>query len=255
MSLGPDARDLIAMADGADDPSSADEARVRAKLAARLAVAAGTGIAAGTAAKTAAASTGTAATTTLAAKIAIGVAVVSATTAGGTVAYEHVMHDRAETAVVVEAPSKPSASAFTSGSASAFASAPASASASAIPEPPLPAPTETAHAAPSAIPQPKPTAKPTPITDTIAEEASLLRAAHASLAKNDGNGAMSSLDEHARRFPRGALAEEREAAKVMALCAQGRASEARASASAFVSANPRSPFAAQVRRSCASKDP
>jgi hypothetical protein len=65
---------------------------------------------------------------------------------------------------------------------------------------------------------------------------------------------MIALDEHARRFPRGALAEEREAARVLALCAQGRASEARASASAFVASNPRSPFAAQVRRSCASKD-
>lgn len=253
MSLGPDARDLIAMADGADDPSSADEARIRAKLAARLAVAAGTGIAAGTAAKTAAASTGTAATTTLAAKIAIGVAVVSATTAGGTVAYEHVMHDRAQTTVVVEAPSKPIAS--------ASASASPSASASAIPEPTLPPPTVTAHVAATAtaIPEPKPTAKPAAIIatipDTIAEEASLLRAAHASLASNDGTGAMRSLDEHARRFPHGALAEERDAARVMALCAQGRASEARASASAFVSANPRSPFAAQVRRSCAVKEP
>jgi hypothetical protein len=65
---------------------------------------------------------------------------------------------------------------------------------------------------------------------------------------------MTSLDEHARRFPRGALSEEREAAKVMALCAEGRASDARASASAFVAANPRSPFAAQVRRSCAAKN-
>jgi hypothetical protein len=64
---------------------------------------------------------------------------------------------------------------------------------------------------------------------------------------------MTALDEHARRFPRGALSEERDAARVLALCAQGRAPDARASASAFVAANPRSPFAAQVRRACAAK--
>lgn len=248
MSLGPDARSLIAAADGADDPSSADEARIRARLAARLAVAAGTGIAAGTAAKTAAASTGTAATTTLAAKIAIGVAVVSATTAGGTALYERTMHERAPT--VIEAPVAATAPTTT------ITTAPARTAATAAPVNVNVSVNAPAPAAPTVKPIAKPTSSPAAIvaTDTITEEAALLRAAHASLASGDGASAMRALDEHARRYPRGALAEEREAARVLALCAQGRASEARASASAFVSANPRSPYAAQVRRSCATKD-
>lgn len=245
MSLGPDARSLIAAADGADDPSSADEARVRAKLAARLAVAAGTGIAATTAAKTATASAGTAATTTLAAKIAIGVAVVSATT-GTAVLYERSTHHDAPTVVEVPRPKV-----FSPLVSSATASPIPSPSAAPVPSSPMVTSVTSSKIAPPPPPKPKSTAMVA--NDTIAEEASLLRAAHAALASGDGATAMTSLDEHARRFPRGALTEEREAARVMALCAQGRASEARASASAFVSANPRSPFAAQVRRSCATK--
>lgn len=286
MSLGPDARALIATADGGDDPSSADEARVRAKLAARLAVAAGTGIAATTAAKTATAGAGKAATMTFATKVAIGVAVVSATTAGGTVLYERTL--QSPTAVVIEV----SAAASTQSAHAARPTTTAIAEPSAeVSEPPAPTATATATAttamatatptamttAPApkvkgavapriaATPTPTPTSTitatatptaPSPVvaTDTIAEEASLLRTAHSALATGDGTSVMRALDEHARRFPRGALAEERDAARVLALCAQGRAPEARASASAFVSSNPRSPFAAQVRRSCASKN-
>lgn len=62
---------------------------------------------------------------------------------------------------------------------------------------------------------------------------------------------MATLDEHAARFPRGALRDEREAARVLALCADGRTAEARAAASAFVAASPRSPLASQVRAACA----
>ena len=86
--------------------------------------------------------------------------------------------------------------------------------------------------------------------DSVAEEAALLRAAHAALARGDGDGALARLDEHAARFPRGALGEEERAARVFALCASGRKTEARALAASFVAASPRSPLAAQVRRSC-----
>src|SRR5688500_15389498 len=238
MSLGPDARSLIAAADGADDPSSADEARIRTRLVARLALTAGTGIAATTAAKTAAASTGTAATTTLAAKIAIGIAVVSATTAGSAVMYERTMHERAPT--VVEAPvattHAPTIAAPRATVAATMTTTPTPEppAVPASPEPPPPATvTVTVHATATAAPAPivKPVSKPAVSTapaaaaqvasDTIAEEAALLRGAHTSLASGDGTSAMRALDEHARRFPRGALAEEREAARVMALCAQG----------------------------------
>jgi hypothetical protein len=88
-------------------------------------------------------------------------------------------------------------------------------------------------------------------TDSIAEEAALLRAANTALARGDPATALARLDEHASRFPPGTLSEERDAARVFALCASGRSAAARAAASTFVAANPRSPHAAQVRRSCA----
>ncbi|MFO0739431.1 MAG: hypothetical protein U0270_26270 [Labilithrix sp.] len=94
-------------------------------------------------------------------------------------------------------------------------------------------------------------ARPAPAPrDTVAEEAALLRAATGALAHGDPATALARIDEHASRFPRGALSEEREAARVLALCAAGRATESRAAATRFVSANPRSPFVAQVRRAC-----
>jgi hypothetical protein len=65
---------------------------------------------------------------------------------------------------------------------------------------------------------------------------------------------MSTLDEHAARFPHGALAEERAATRVHTLCAQDRASEARAAASAFVASHPGSALAPAVLRACAERD-
>jgi hypothetical protein len=89
-----------------------------------------------------------------------------------------------------------------------------------------------------------------PTSDTIAEEAVLIRAAQAALEHGDGSTALARLDEHQARFSTGVLREEREAARVFALCASGRSTEARAAAARFAAASPRSPLAAQVRRSC-----
>jgi hypothetical protein len=52
------------------------------------------------------------------------------------------------------------------------------------------------------------------------------------------------------RFPSGALAEERDASRVLALCAAGRAAEARVIATDFLAKHPRSPAASRVRASC-----
>jgi hypothetical protein len=91
---------------------------------------------------------------------------------------------------------------------------------------------------------------PDPV-DAVREEAALLQTAHAALARGDIATAGAKLDEHAARFPRGALSAEREAARVHLLCASGRSADARAAASAFVAANPRSPLAPSVKSSCA----
>jgi len=79
----------------------------------------------------------------------------------------------------------------------------------------------------------------------------LLEAAQRELASGRAASALSLLDEHARRFPAGALSEERIAARVLSLCALGRHEAARQSANAFLAASPRSPLIPRLRGSCA----
>jgi hypothetical protein len=55
------------------------------------------------------------------------------------------------------------------------------------------------------------------------------------------------LDEHQRRFPSGALSEERRAAKAQALCLLGRVDEGRAELARLA---PRSPAAATAQQVC-----
>jgi hypothetical protein len=74
------------------------------------------------------------------------------------------------------------------------------------------------------------------------EEMRLLERARAAAAREDYAAAIAPLDEHARRFPEGWLAEEREALRVEALAGLGRTSEARRAASTFEARFPRSPL-------------
>ena len=60
------------------------------------------------------------------------------------------------------------------------------------------------------------------------------------------------LERHAREFPGGALAEDRDALTVRALCQLGRAQEATRAAKSFLQDHPFSSLAASVRQSCAS---
>jgi len=94
----------------------------------------------------------------------------------------------------------------------------------------------------------------TSAADPLLEEAALLRSAHAALSHGEPATALTRLDDHAARFPHGALSEDRSATRVHALCAAGRATEARAAAAAFVAAHPRSALSPAVRRSCAEPD-
>ncbi|HTQ05678.1 MAG TPA: hypothetical protein VMI54_17570, partial [Polyangiaceae bacterium] len=87
-------------------------------------------------------------------------------------------------------------------------------------------------------------------TTTLREEAALLQHAERALAASDPNAALAWLGEHERRFPSGALREERQAAKVLAFCALGRVAEARGLARAFLSASPGSVLVPRLERSC-----
>ncbi len=67
----------------------------------------------------------------------------------------------------------------------------------------------------------------------LAAEQSLLDPARAELARGDGSGALARLELHERRFPSGALAQEREAMTIRALGLMGDRDRARARASSF----------------------
>src|SRR4029079_2443563 len=97
-------------------------------------------------------------------------------------------------------------------------------------------------------------APPAAKDSTLSEEAALLQRAERALAAHAPTAALTVLSEHERRFPTGALREEREAARVLAFCALGRVADARSLARAFVSAAPGSVLVPRLERSCVGSD-
>src|SRR5262249_25608585 len=98
--------------------------------------------------------------------------------------------------------------------------------AAAAPTPPAPvaaaAPAPTAPPAPEVTaPTPEETSPPRP-PSTLTDETRLLWEADQALRSGNTSRAMSLLDEHASRFPDGALSPERGAERVVALCKVGR---------------------------------
>jgi len=127
-------------------------------------------------------------------------------------------------------------------------------------EPALPrAPEPEGLPAVAAEPVPEPAARtrtaspatPAVAAAPLAEETRVLESAQRALASGHAAEALALLDEHGARFPSGALSEERGAARILALCALGRADEARRSATAFVATSPKSPLVPRLRGSCA----
>ena len=84
----------------------------------------------------------------------------------------------------------------------------------------------------------------------LAAEAALLQAAQTALASGAPAAALLQLEQHARESPAGALAQEREALRVVALCAAGREREGRAEAATFLRAHAGSVLAERVRGAC-----
>jgi RNA polymerase sigma-70 factor (ECF subfamily) len=84
----------------------------------------------------------------------------------------------------------------------------------------------------------------------VAGEIALLNEAQRALASGQADRALQILDRHAHEFPRGSLAEERAAARILALCALGRVTAARAETAAFVRQSPESPLVERVRAAC-----
>lgn len=111
----------------------------------------------------------------------------------------------------------------------------------AVPEPVAPAHTVVAPAASPAAAAPR-------VRDSLAREVALLSRATSELRAGHAAAALKVLDEHRRRFPSGALSEERQAAKAQALCVLGRVSEGRVE---LAQLTPGSPAAASAQRICA----
>jgi hypothetical protein len=76
--------------------------------------------------------------------------------------------------------------------------------------------------------------------DPFSAELALLQSAHGAYTGRDFSNALALIAEHARRFPKGRLAEQREALRVRSLVGAGRADEARRAAAAFAVQFPRS---------------
>ncbi len=83
--------------------------------------------------------------------------------------------------------------------------------------------------------------------EALERETGLIGAAVGSFDR-DPQGALAALDRHAREFPSGQMAAEREFLAVRLLRSLGRESDARARADALATRYPSSPYAARARR-------
>jgi hypothetical protein len=131
------------------------------------------------------------------------------------------------------------------------------------PEAPAVIPAPVLEAAPSAspdvVPAPKPRAtpslpaiKPAPsvMPEDSGEELTLVRAMQQALRSGNAGQALALADQHAQRFPRGTLAEEREGVRAVARCRLGAPSERATILEAFSRRFGSSPYAARVKQAC-----
>jgi hypothetical protein len=237
--LTPEDEALIARARDGLDPGPEDHARIKRGLLVRIA-----GTAAATAALSASAeaatstaiagsATGAGLGSVVAKAVIVGV-LGAAVTFGGYAATRHApghaMSSAPSAAAAVDPPKPPAAT-----------------TAASLAPPPTPTPT------PTVTPTPTATATPTSMAtgpSTLVAETELLARAGAALKTGDAPRALELLDQHASSFPGGVLVEEREAERIVVLCALGRTEEARAAAAVFLRERPRSPQAARVRATC-----
>ena len=94
---------------------------------------------------------------------------------------------------------------------------------------------------------------PSPSADTLAEESALIARARATSVSNPG-ASLGAIDEHARRFPHGELAPEREYVRLGLLRRLGRHDEARARGQSYLGRYPSSPYVPAVKNMLAEVD-
>jgi hypothetical protein len=115
-------------------------------------------------------------------------------------------------------------------------------------EPTLPR-TQPRHERPSLSGSAEPSATPEP--SRLARETAALRDANEALRSGAAARALGLLDDFAKQFPNGMLAEEALATRISTLCKLGRVADARALGARFMQRYPRSPALGRVRGSCA----
>ena len=232
--LSPEARNLLARARVGLASRPADRSRVERALAIQLGLGATVAVAGTTSAAKAAGAGAT--------KWIVSMVLLGALGAGGLWTYRSTRSQSPSSVPIATAPTlavvqpKPTVTA----------------SASTIDDslPALAAPTESAAPAPPSAAIAKTAAPPTKVAGSVADEARLLREANAALHAGNGAGALALLDEHQRKYPNGALSEERAAERVFALCTLGRVDQARREAVSFLKWHPKSLFAKSIRESC-----
>ena len=258
MSEPPDERfrsDFLDAAREGLEPTAADRVRLRRAIAAQIVgiatvtattVGASAGTAAGGAAAGAAGAAGAGAAGAVVgsagagfvAKVVIGAVAASlAVGLGAMLARDREPVAAPMTVAVVEAGAAPLAPIASIASGAPIASGPA------LEDPPA------APAAPA--PLARPAASRGASEGELTLETRLLANATEALRGGDPRAALTLLDEHRRRFPRGVLAEERDASRVFALCAMGSEEEATRSATQFAREHPRSGLGPRVARACA----
>lgn len=273
--LSPEARRLLGLARRGDDPQVADRARVNQRMARRFALAAGV---AGTALGTTKAAAGTAALSTLLVKGIVTGTIVVAAAAGTWKATEHLVSERraapigavvrtpmpqaveqqrAKRSHAVEPPLADGAP-LTDERAAPATSAQRDVAATST-QPDVTAPNQTKKTA--ARPEPR-TEIEEPIepsgseasldnaADPLQVEAAGLREVQQAMSQGQAARALRLIAEQDKRFGGGALAQERAAASIFALCSLGRSAEARTRAVTFETRWPRSPLISRVRRAC-----
>jgi hypothetical protein len=247
--LGRNARAFLSSARGAHDAPAGAKDRVRLGLAMALSAPAATGV---TAALGAGARASRWVTLT---KLATAVIIVGA--GAGAIA-SHFVSDP-----------PPPADARVSSSPSSPVQPPPSNTPVADPSPPPPSlpppsqigaePAAALRAAPTeaAAPAPRRPAVTPPARNhdavaegSVAAEVALLRRASASLQAGDPRAALAAVNEHARRFPNGALAEERDTERIVALCALGQLDDAQRARARFERMYPASSHEGRVRAAC-----
>jgi hypothetical protein len=225
--LSPETRALLQLGRAGDDPSDEAIDANRSKLAVKLGAAA---LGAGALASTAGTAWASGKVIALCATLLVGGAAASvyALGAGPTATTQApvVVESRQGAPVAVATPPGPAQGALSSQTVAPAAPAPVAA--------PLVAPLGSSG------------------TRSIQSELELIRSAQKNLHRGDARAALALLSEHARRYPSGALSEERDASRVFALCKLGDVAGARAQAARFLRRSPASPFAERVRASCSS---